>query len=154
VVAAGDAFLKAWPESRLRGHVWAREFEAYRRLGDEDRAIRAGEKALTALPDNLLMLADLSGVLANGSKDPERLARAELYARKAIGLSRSLKIPKFISPREWAEIEARVNSRAHAALGLVANHRQDPKAAMLEFELAVKLAPEPDPTQHYRLGLL
>jgi tetratricopeptide (TPR) repeat protein len=154
VIAAGDAFLKAWPESKLRGHVWAREFEAYRRLGNEDKAIQAGESALAASPDNLLMLADLSGVLANGAKDPERLARAEQYARKAIELSKSLKIPRLVSPREWAALDARLNSSAHAALGLVANQRHETQAAIREFEFAVRLAPEPDPTQHYRLGLL
>src|SRR5580704_18529327 len=53
-IAAGDAFVHAWPASPLRGHVYELEFEAYRRLGDAGKAIEAGEKSLAAAPDNLI----------------------------------------------------------------------------------------------------
>jgi len=154
VIAAGEVFVRAWPGSGLRGHVYEMEFEAYRRLGDADKAIEAGEKSLAAAPDNLIMLANLSVALANGTRDAKRLARAEMYARKAIELSTSMRLPKFIHPDEWEQINARVNSQAHAALGLVANQRGAIQHAIQEFETAVKLAPEPDATQYYRLGLL
>jgi tetratricopeptide (TPR) repeat protein len=154
VIAAGDAFVRAWPASGLRGHVYKMEFEAYRRLGDADKAIEAAEKSLTAAPDNLVMLANLSVVLANGTRDAKRLAHAETYARKVIELSTSIRLPKFIRPDEWEHIDARLNSQAHAALGLVANQRGDIPSAIHEFEAAIKLAPEPDATQYYRLGLL
>jgi predicted NBD/HSP70 family sugar kinase len=116
VIAAGDAFVRAWPASVLRGHVYEMEFEAYRRLSDADKAIEAGEKSLAAAPDNLVMLANLSVVLANGTQDVKRLARSEMYARKAIALSGSIRLPKFISPDEWVQINARLNSQAHVAL--------------------------------------
>jgi tetratricopeptide (TPR) repeat protein len=154
VIAAGQEFLRAWPVSGLRGHVYELEFEAYRRLGDAAKAIEAGEHSLVAAPDNLMMLANLSVALANGTQDPKRLARAESYARKAMTLSRSIRIPRFITPEEWARIDARVNSQAHAALGLVANQRDDVTGAIREFEAAIDLAPEPEATQYYRLGML
>jgi tetratricopeptide (TPR) repeat protein len=154
ILAAAGAFLHAWPASALRGHVYELEFEAYRQTGDVDKAIEAGEKSLAAAPDNLVVLANLSVVLANGTSDPKQLERATMYARKVIELSLSFRIPKSITPREWAEINARVNSQAHAALGLVDNRRGDTRAAIREFETAIALAPSPDATQYYRLGLL
>lgn len=153
-VAAAEAFLREWPRSALRGHVYEREFEAYRQLADSPKAIQAGQSALSAAPDNVVMLANLSVVLANATADPKRLAQAEECARKAIELSESLRIPKFISPAEWAQTQARVKSQAHAALGLTANQRGDSAGAISEFESAVAVAPEPDASQLYRLGLL
>jgi tetratricopeptide (TPR) repeat protein len=154
VIAAGEAFVRGWPASGLRGHVYEMEFEAYRRLSDADKAIEAGEKSLAAAPDNLVMLAGLSVVLANGTQDAKRLARSEMYARKAIELSTSIRLSKFIGPDEWTQINARLNSHAHVALGLVANQRGNIKGAIHEFEAAIALAPEPDATQYYRLGML
>jgi len=153
-LAAGEAFLRAWPSSGLRGHVYEREFEAYRRLNQLDKAIAAGEKALAAAPDNLLVLAELAQVLANATADEKRLSRAQQYADKVLTLSKSIRLPKFVTPQEWAQTEARVNSIAHAALGLVANQRGDAAGAIHEFETAIALAPQPDATQYYRLGML
>ena len=154
VIAAGNTFVRRWPASPLRGHVYELEFEAYRQMGDAGRAIEAGEKSLAAAPDNLIMLANLSVVLANGTGDPNRLDRSTTYARKVIALSGTFRIPKSISPGEWAEISARVKSQAHAALGLVDNQRGDEIGAIREFETAIALAPSPDATQYYRLGML
>lgn len=153
-IAAGDGFARRWPASPLRGHVYELEFEAFRRIGNVDKAIEAGEKSLAAAPDNLVMLANLSVVLANATSDPKRLERSRIYARKVIELSKSFRIPKSISPGEWAEIDARVNSQAHAALGLIDNQRGDKSGAIREFETAIALAPSPDATQYYRLGML
>ena len=153
-IAASEGFVHTWPTSGLCGHVYEMEFEAYRRLGDADRAIEAGEKSLAAAPDNLVMLANLAVVLANGTREAKRLQRSEIYARKVIELSQSIRLPKFIAPQEWARTSARLNSQAHAALGLVANQRDDVKGAIHEFEAAIALAPEPDATQYYRLGML
>ena len=154
VIAASEIFARDWPGSGLCGHVYEMEFEAYRRLGDADKAIEAGEKSLAAAPGNLVMLASLSVALANGTRDPRRLERAETYARKVIELSKSIRLPKFITPDEWARTGARLNSQAHVALGLVANQRDDVKGAIREFEAAIALAPEVDATQYYRLGVL
>jgi tetratricopeptide (TPR) repeat protein len=153
-IAAGDTFVHQWPDSPLRGHVYELEFEAFRTTGDAGKAIEMGEKSLAAAPDNLLMLANLSVVLANATSDAQRLDQSTRYARRVIELSKSFRIPKSISSSEWAETDARVNSQAHAALGLVDNQRGDQSGAIREFETAIGLAPSPDATQYYRLGVL
>ena len=94
-------------------------------------------------------------VLANASAgDANRLARARSLAANAIAASQTFRIPKSIAPDEWDKICRRLTSQAHAALGLVANADGDLTKAIGEFETAIALAPVPDATHFYRLGVL
>jgi tetratricopeptide (TPR) repeat protein len=154
VISAAEDFEERWPHSELLGQVFELRLSAYRSLGDSVQAILAGEKALRVVPDNLAILSNLAYIIANSTTDPQRLAQAEGYARKELRLSKTILIPKKISPEEWYEIRSRLDSTAHAALGLVAYKRGDIPGAIREFETAVKLAPAPDPAQCYRLGML
>lgn len=65
-----------------------------------------------------------------------------------------MKVPKRISPQEWEKTEGRLRPQAYAALGLVAYKRGQIAQAIHEFETATRVAPAPDPTQYYRLGML
>lgn len=154
VISAAKSFESLWPNSRLLGHVLELELEAYRSLGDSANAILTGEKALKVAPDNLLVLTNIAYILASSTSEQQQLARAERYARRELELSRTLRVPKKISPKEWGEIQGRQNSTAHAALGLVAYKRGNIGGAIQEFETAVKLAPAPDAAHYYRLGML
>lgn len=152
IIEAAAGFEKEWPRSALRGHVYQLEMEAYRALGDAPHAIAAGEKALSAAPDNLAVLAGLGMLLANGPADAAQLGRAEQCARRLLELVKTIRLPKWAPPRQWEEERPRLCAQAHAVLGLVANHRGQPAAAIREFETAVSLKPEA--AQVYRLGLL
>jgi tetratricopeptide (TPR) repeat protein len=154
VIPAAENFERQWPGSELLAHVLELKSEAYRSLGDASNAILAGERALEAAPDNLRVLTNIASIIASTSNDRQQLARAEHYARRELELSTRIRIPKRISLTEWDEISGQQNSRAHAALGLVAYKRGDTAGAIKEFETAVKLAPVPDPAQYYRLGRL
>ena len=154
VLSATRDFNQLWPQSNLLAHVFELELEAYRSIGDSAGAILAGEKALRVAPDNLVVLTNLSEIIANSTADPQQLARAEQYARKELEMSKTMRVPKRISPEEWDEIQGRLGSTAHATLGLVAYKRGDVTTAVVELEAAVKLAPTPDPIQYYRLGRL
>jgi hypothetical protein len=59
ISAAGD-FERHWPRSELLGHVFELQLNAYRSLDDSAQAIVAGEKALRAAPDNLVILSNLA----------------------------------------------------------------------------------------------
>jgi tetratricopeptide (TPR) repeat protein len=154
IISAAEGFEKHWPRSELLAHVLELELEAYRSLGDSANAILAGEKALKAAPDNLLVLTNLAYIIASSTNDRQQLARAERYARRELELSGTIRIPKRISPNEWDEMKRRQNSTAHAALGLVAYKRGELAQAIHEFETAGKLAPAPDAAHYYRLGML
>jgi tetratricopeptide (TPR) repeat protein len=154
VIPAAEDFERQWPSSELLAHVLELKLEAYRSLGDSFNAILAGERALKAAPDNILVLTNIAYIIASTSNDRQQLARAEHYARRELELAKTIRIPKRISLAEWDEISGQQNSTAHAALGLVDYKRGDIAGAIKEFETAVKLAPVPDPAQYYRLGRL
>jgi tetratricopeptide (TPR) repeat protein len=151
ISAAGD-FEHLWPRSELLAQVLELKLEAYRSIGDPVNAILAGERALKAAPDNLLVLTNIAYIIASSTNDRQQLARAERYARRELELSTKIRIPKRISLKEWDEMQGRQNSTAHATLGLVAYKRGDTAGAIKEFETAVKLAPAP--AHYYRLGIL
>jgi tetratricopeptide (TPR) repeat protein len=154
IISAAEDFELRWPLSELLGQVFELQLSAYRSLGDSMHAILSGEKALKIVPDNLVILSNLAYIIANSTSDPQRIGRAEEYAQKELHLSKTILIPKKISPEEWDEIRGRLDSTAHGALGLVAYKRGDIVGAIREFETAVRLAPAPDPAHYYRLGML
>jgi tetratricopeptide (TPR) repeat protein len=153
ISSAGD-FERLWPHSELLPHVFELELEACRSLGDSEKAILAGKKALDVAPDNLVVLANLGYIIASSTTDSQQLDCAERYARRELEVSKTIRLPKRISPGEWDEIQGRLGSTAHATLGLVSFKRGKMVEAVQEFETAIKLTPVPEPAQIYRLGIL
>jgi tetratricopeptide (TPR) repeat protein len=154
VIAAAVAFAQAYPKSELVAHAVQLEMEAQRTLGNVEGAIDAGERAVKLVPNNIPALVTLAGLLPLNSEDPERLSRAEALATQALKLLRSFRVSRFVPLDEWEKTQAQLRSNAHAALGLVAFRRNQIDTATREFESAVALAPDPDPSQYFRLGSL
>lgn len=154
IIAATSDFMRRWPQSEMAAQILEFQSEAYTSLGDAKNAILSGEKALEAAPNNLVVLTNLANTIANSTTEPQELARAERYARQVLDLSRTIVIPKKITPQEWEETRTRLTSTAHAALGLIAYKRGDSADAIRELETAVGMEPSPNPAHCYRLGLL
>lgn len=154
IISAADDFERKWPRSTLCAPIYEMELGAYRALGDSAGAIRAGEKALQAVPNNLAVLAQLAYLIANSSSDPPQLVRAEELARAEIAKSKTIKLPRWMSPARWDEIQGRLGTMAYSALGLVAYKRGNLALAIREMETAMNLTPTPDPALYYRLGML
>ena len=83
-------------------------------------AIRAGERALQAAPNNLAVLAQLAYLIADSSSDPPQLVRAEELAQAEIEKAKTIKLPRWISPAKWDEIQGRLGTMSYSALGIVA----------------------------------
>ena len=154
VIVAAAEFERAWPHSPLRGPVCQMELEAYRSINDTANAITAGECVLQFAPGNLAVLAELANIIANTTRDPQRLTTAEGYAHKLLESLPAFKVPRSVLPQDWQREQGQLQSQAHAALGLIAYKRGQTPEAIQEFETATRLAPNPDATQYYRLGLL
>jgi tetratricopeptide (TPR) repeat protein len=154
VISSGREFEKSWPHSPLRGPVCQLELQAYRSLNDPSNAIEAGQRALEFAPGNLQVTAELAFIIADTTAEPQQLIHAEDYARRTLQSLKTFTVPKWIPPQEWGAIEGRLKSEVHVALGLVAYKRGGIPQAIREFETAIDLAPEPEPAQYYRLGML
>jgi tetratricopeptide (TPR) repeat protein len=153
-IAATADFVQRWPRSEMVAQILELQSEAYESLGEAKNAILSGEKALSAAPDNLVVLTNLAYTIANSTTKPQQLSRAEGYARRVLDLSQTILIPKKVSPPEWQETRSHLSSTAHGALGLIAYKRGDSAAAIRELETAVGLERAPSPANIYRLGLL
>ncbi len=154
IITATSDFMRRWPQSEMIAQILELQSEAYASFEDPKNAILSGEKALAAVPNNLVVLTNLAYTIANSTSDPQELARAERYARRVLDLSQTIVIPKKISPQEWQETRSHLTSTAHAALGIIAYKEGNSPAAIRELETAVGSERSSNPAHYYRLGLL
>ncbi len=154
IITATSDFMRRWPQSEMVAQILELQSEAYESLGDFKNAILSGEKALAAVPNNLVVLTNLAYTIANSTSDAQELVRAERYARRVLDLSQTIVIPKKISPQEWQETRNHLTSTAHAALGIIAYKARNSPAAIRELEIAVGSERSSNPAHYYRLGLL
>lgn len=156
-VAACTAFMGAHPRSALRGLVSVHEMEAHRQLDDFAGVLSSGERVLQLLPDNLRALLTLAAAIPNAPVEAPRwemqLDQAEGFARRALEVMDRKEIPKSIGLEEWKAFRAGMASEAHEALGHVATKRGQTERAVREFEQAVRLNPNAEGRQWFRLGI-
>jgi tetratricopeptide (TPR) repeat protein len=153
-----EAFIQHYPASDFQGIVYQHLMLAFKEMGDYQRLIDSGEKALKVQPDNLNTLLTLSevlpnGVSGNGPDDRRRLAQAEEYARRIFEAIEQVKLPRSMPRQRWQVLSSEMEASAHESLGHIASKRGHWKEAVAEFEKAVKQNPSPQGRQFYRLGL-
>jgi len=153
VIASGEAFARAFPESAMLPKVYLMELDTWKAQGDARRAVAAGEKALQLVPQNVDIMSELAYLIADTEGDAAGLAKAKSYGLAAIDLLDNLQIPRTISPREWSSLRGSLLSRAYSALGLVAFKSGHLDESIAQFELALGSGTSDDPALLYRLGV-
>ncbi len=152
-----DLFAAAYPQSELLGQAYQYQLTSYRSTDNFVGVLLAGEKVLSLLPDNVEALITLAEAIPNGTAgrtDAEQLIdRAEQYANKSLEVIERTHIPREIPYADWKRYRRTLEARAHEALGHIAAKRGRLNIAVVEFETAVRLNPEPAGTQHFRLGV-
>jgi tetratricopeptide (TPR) repeat protein len=157
-IQLGEDFLKKFPQSRYRESVYSQLTSAYVSLGQEDKMLAAGEKALELNSNDVDVLALLAWVIprragGNALDADQKLDKAEKYGKQAISLLATLQKPAALSDADFAKAKNEKLSMCHSGLGVVYFHRQKYADSAAELEQATKLAPNPDPTDFYILGM-
>jgi tetratricopeptide (TPR) repeat protein len=158
VVAAGEDFLKKYPNSRYVGFVYARLTSAYYTLGDADKMIADGNKALELIPDNVDVLA-IMAVATSRRIDPsqldadQKMRATETYAKNGIMLMNQLQKPADANEEQWNHARDEKLAMCYSALGLVYLHRNSATEAVQALTEATKLENPPDPVDQYLLGV-
>ena len=157
-VQLGDEFLKKFPESRYRTGVYSGMASAYAALGEQEKIVAAGEKALELSPDEVNVLALLALVLPRtvnpGSLDTDqKLEKAEKYSKQAITLLATMQKPAGLTDEDFAKAKNDRLSMCHSGLGIGYFHRQKYADSAAELEQATQLVSPPDPVDLYVLGL-
>lgn len=152
-----EAFISKYPESELLATAYQHQMVSYQVLNEFEGMLRAGEKYLQLLPDNLNALLTLASAIPNGTATrpdaAELLAQAKEYARQALRILKRIRIPREISLKEWERLSRQMEAQAHEALGHVAFKRGQIDIAISDFEKATEINPEPQGKQFFRLGV-
>jgi len=155
-IAKAESFSKAYPDSALLGVAYQYEMLAYAEIGNPDRVIESGRKALPLLRDNLKTLLTLASAVTNvAAAQPDiepMLTEAEGYARRALAALAELEIPRELSLEEYERLRGEMDSQAHEILGQIAAKRGRWQDAVSEFRVAAESNPSPQGAQFFRLG--
>lgn len=152
-----DDLASQFPKSDLLGVAYQYQMHAFEDLGNFEGMVEAGQKALLANPDNINTLLTLAPAIANhvtrGTDSAKLLGQAEGYARRVLIVVNEIKPPRQIPLEQWETTKQGMQSRAHEVLGVVAIDRNQPVIASDEFKTAIGLAPTPEGSQYFRLGI-
>ncbi len=158
-IQAGEAFLLKYPESRYKSPVYGALTYAYLNSGNTQKMQEYGEKEIALVPKDVSTLAllgqTLPRTLRGSATTPEAvqvLAKAEQYSKQAIEIAPTLPKPEGMTDEAFASAKNQALAMAHSGLGLVYVRRGKNSEAIPELEQAVKIDPNPDPTNYYLLG--
>jgi len=152
-----ERFISRYPESELLATAYQQQMLSYQELNDFDGMLRAGEKYLQLLPDNVNALLTLASAIPNVTAErpdaADLVIRAEEYARKALRILKQIRVPREIPLEDWKRLRGQMGAQAHEALGHVALKRGQVEVAVAEFEKATHDNPEAQGKQFFRLGV-
>lgn len=159
-IAAGEEFLKKYPESRYRPPIYSILTVAYFQTGQTQKGFEVGDKEVELKPDDVQTLAILSQTIPRafngGSPDAlKQLDKAETYAKRAIEITPTIPKPENLTEERFASAKNQTLAMAHGGMGLVYVRRGKFADAIPELEQSIKLDPNPaaDPVNFYLLGI-
>jgi tetratricopeptide (TPR) repeat protein len=160
MIAAGEDFLKKYPESRYRPVVYSALTFEYIQSGKVDKAFDVGEKEVALKPDDVQTMAVLSQTIPRAinasTPEPEKqLAKAETYGKRALEITPTITKPDGMADQNFNAAKNATLAMAHSGLGLVYFRRGKYNDAIPELEQSVKIDPNPtpDPVNLYVLGM-
>jgi tetratricopeptide (TPR) repeat protein len=159
-IAAGEEFLKKYPDSQFRPMVYSALTLSYIQTGNTDKAFETGDKEIALKPDDVQTLAVLGQTIPRAinasTPEPEKqLAKAEDYSKRAIQVTPTIPKPEGMPDQNFVAAKNSTLAMAHSGLGLVYFRRGKFNDAIPELEQSVKIDPNPtpDPVNLYLLGL-
>jgi tetratricopeptide (TPR) repeat protein len=159
-IAAGEAFLQKYPQSRYLAPVYSNLVKLYLQANEIQKMQDAGEKDVALAPNDVQTLAILGQTLprawnATMPNATVQLDKAEKFSKSAIELTPTIAKPEGMTDAQFATAKNQTLAMAHGGLGLVYFRRGKYDAAIPEFEEATKVDPNPeaDPVNFYVLGI-
>ena len=143
-----EEFLRRYPDSPFLGRVYLAAAEAYRMLGNYEKAIENGEKVLERNPQDLIariLLADslVEGTVPSAADSAERYQRAEELARQVLEqlpvVYADAKRPPALPPEEFDLQRRLIESQPRATLGYIHLIQGDNQKAEEELKRSVEL---------------
>jgi len=158
-IQLGTAFLQAYPTSHYAESVYAGLTQAYYQKQDWKNFYADADKALALNPDDAPLLTMVGWVIPHAldTSDPDAAAKnldkAEQYEKHSLDLIAALQKPATMTDDQFTQYKAALLSQAHSGLGLVYYRRQQAENSAKELQQATQIAPKPDPTDYFVLGV-
>ena len=155
----GEEFIQKFPTTRYAEFTYTKLAQLYLNVQELDKLAVVGEKALAINPDNMDVLTILCWTTARGTRSdaldaPQKYNKAEKYGRRAVELLTALVKPETLTEEQFKKTRDEGLSMAHSGLGVVQFRRNLFTEAAAEFDLAVKLTANPDPTDLFLHGFV
>jgi tetratricopeptide (TPR) repeat protein len=159
VAKLGEDFVTKYPESRYKGVVLTILTQSYFNTQQFDKVSATGEKALAFNPDNMDALTILCWTMARTTRPDQldaaqRWEKGEKYGKRAVELLSSIPKPEKMTDEDFKKVRDDGLSRAYSGLGIIHWRLQRYADAVPELEQAVKLVPDPDPTDIFLYGVV
>ena len=159
---AGATFMATYPDSEAAGLAAYMAMLSYQQLNDFENMLLYGDMVLANNPAPGVeagTLISLAGAIPTRTREfdldkEEKLAKAEDYAKKAMGLIPTLtKMDPNMTDDAWLATRKEFMSQCHEALGSVAMKREDFTAAEGSFRKALEMSADPVPFTVYNLAM-
>jgi len=158
-IKAAQELVAKFADTEFKEFALQMETLSHQQKNDFDNMMIAGERTLEVNGDNVVVLITLSQSIPQRTREhdldkDEKLGKAEKFAKKAQMLIPNLaKFNPQIADEEWTGYKKSAMSQVHEALGMISFTRKNFEAAEQSFKMAAEVAPQPDPTTFYRLGM-
>lgn len=158
---AADDFATKYPQSDLRGLLYANIMRRYQQANDSDKTLEMARKVLTYEPNDPVALVMASTVLAERTREgdldrEERYDEAIKYARRALeAVNTDLTVPANATASQIEAAKKVLLSMAHSAIGMVDLNRKNDAAAVQDFQQSIALSTpgQVEPLTYLRLAL-
>jgi tetratricopeptide (TPR) repeat protein len=157
-VELGEGFVQKYPQSRYRPVIYSVLTMGYLQMGQVQKMIDMGEKAVELTPTDVTTLAllgqTISRVVTSTTPDgPKQLTKAEAYSKRALEITPTLPKPAGLTDEAFERAKNQTLATAHSGLALVYMKRGKYAESIPELEQSIKLDPTPDPVNYYLLGI-
>src|SRR5271166_6998574 len=160
MAAAADAFAAKYPNSEMKGTLYARAMSLYGQANNSEKVIEEGRKAIAADPTNPVPLVQVASVLAETTRDTDldreqRLNESAKDAQAVIdNINTGLIIPANAPPERVAGAKASILTMAYDTLGVVSLSKKDYAAAEQSLlKAADSSKANPDAVVYLRLSV-
>ena len=157
LIEVGESFLAKYPMSIYAGAVYSTLTTAYLSVGQEDKFLEAGNKALEINPDNvdvlpLMAMAIPRRINSKTTDAPQQLQKAQTFGKHGVDLLTSMPKPADIDDATFQKIKNDKLAMCHSGLGVASFQLGKYPESITELSQAVLLASVPDPVDYYLLG--
>ncbi len=146
--AAANAFAEKYKDSELRFLLYCRAMAQYQAVGQPEKAIAMGRKALTISPGDPATLAQVGSLLSEQTKDTDlnrnsRLSEAVRDSQTALQkVDTDLVLPASTPPQQVEEIKTLIRTTAYGTIGSANLVQGNYAEAEKNLKQALDLAPK------------